>query len=74
LVVENRVPVIPVKIEGTFGVLPRGNFFPRLGQRVTIKLGQPFYAHEILADAREENAYYMYKKVADALRQRIIAL
>jgi 1-acyl-sn-glycerol-3-phosphate acyltransferase len=74
LIVENNVPVIPVKISGTFEVLPRGKFFPRWGKTVTVKFGKPWYPAEFVKGIHEENAYYIYKAVAEEIKQQIINL
>ena len=37
---EHRVPVVPVKIQGTFDVLPRGAAFPKF-RRICVTIGSP---------------------------------
>ncbi|MBU0686929.1 MAG: 1-acyl-sn-glycerol-3-phosphate acyltransferase [Candidatus Margulisbacteria bacterium] len=74
LAVENNVPIIPAKIDGTFRVLPRGKFFPRVGKKVTVSFGEPLYPDKFLAGKKEENAYYNYKAVTDELKKRVVSL
>ena len=74
LAVENNVPIIPAKIEGTYQVLPRGKVFPRLGQKVKIKFGKPIYPDQYKKNKSEENAYYIYKSLADDLRKVIVEM
>lgn len=74
LAVENNVPIIPVRIEGTNEVLPRGKFFPRIGKKVAVKFGKPLYPQEFVQDSTEENMYYVYKKITEKLREKVCSL
>ncbi|HBN07696.1 MAG TPA: 1-acyl-sn-glycerol-3-phosphate acyltransferase [Cyanobacteria bacterium UBA8530] len=41
IALEAGVPILPVFIQGSFGVLPRGRFFPRWGSRLSVRIGMP---------------------------------
>lgn len=41
MAVEMQVPVVPVKIEGSNLIMPRGTHFPRRRGKVTVRFGKP---------------------------------
>lgn len=43
LAFDSKVAVIPVAVKGTFEALPRTAVLPKLGQRVSITLGEPLH-------------------------------
>lgn len=46
---EMSVPIVPIKIEGSYSILPKGRFFPSFGN-VTVKIGR-------LININEEKSY-----------------
>ena len=42
LALEARVPVLPIGLKGTFHILPKGKFIPRLA-RATVSIGKPIF-------------------------------
>ncbi|MBL8767463.1 MAG: 1-acyl-sn-glycerol-3-phosphate acyltransferase [Planctomycetes bacterium] len=66
LAIRRRVPVVPVRIEGTFAALKKGARFPR-PVRVSIVLGAPLAAPDCPPDATTRRA------CAAAFTQRIRA-
>ncbi|WP_245522255.1 lysophospholipid acyltransferase family protein [Thermocrinis albus] len=67
LAIKSRKPVLPVYIEGTDRVLPRGRKFPLPGSVIKVVIGQP----EVF---EEEDSPQGYRKVADTIMERIKAL
>ncbi|NPA54310.1 MAG: 1-acyl-sn-glycerol-3-phosphate acyltransferase [Aquificae bacterium] len=47
LVAKNKVPVIPVRIEGTDDVFPVGAKFPKFKYPINITIGKPIYFEDI---------------------------
>ncbi len=66
---ELKVPIVPVYISGTFDILPPHAVFPKRRGKITLSFGEPIQPSE----AGEGN-YYIYKKIADDVRQEIINL
>jgi 1-acyl-sn-glycerol-3-phosphate acyltransferase len=42
LALRAGVPILPIGIDGTDDLLPRDSWVPRIGTRVTLRVGQPF--------------------------------
>jgi long-chain acyl-CoA synthetase len=57
-----RVPVVPVKLEGIFEIMPVGRFFPKRGP-VTVKFGKPMYFK-----------YQKYSEIAEKIKKTIESL
>ena len=38
-----KVPIVPIKLEGLFEILPRNCNFPKKRGKVTLKIGKPLY-------------------------------
>jgi long-chain acyl-CoA synthetase len=66
LATELRVPVVPIAVEGTHALLPKGRWQPRRGP-VTVRFGQPlrFSLSDTPADAASQLAH----EVAALLRR-----
>ncbi len=62
------VKVIPVRIWGADGVLPRGRVFPRFGRRITIGYGPPVDLTEYTA---EPGAPEISQRITDAIMRAI---
>lgn len=65
------VPLVPVRLRGTFESMPRGRRIPR---RVPLRMvvGEPLRVEEVRARGMEEQR--VYQEIADAARQRVMAL
>jgi 1-acyl-sn-glycerol-3-phosphate acyltransferase len=61
---ETGLPVVPVGIIGTDGVLPYGGNWPSAGRRVTLAVGQP-----IFFDKFEEDAIYDVNALREATNE-----
>jgi 1-acyl-sn-glycerol-3-phosphate acyltransferase len=59
LALEAKVPVVPVGLIGTFGILPKGKYIPKL-KKATMNIGKPMYF----------NKYYN-KKITKTLLRKI---
>ena len=68
---ELKVPIIPVRIDGAFDVLPPHAVFPKKRGRVTVTFGRPVMP---AAYGKLEAGYETYKKIADDVREEIIKL
>lgn len=64
-----NVPVVPLKIKGTFEILPRGAKIPRLG-RITLTFGKPIMPLEIDLSKRPEGVDE-YQFFSDMLKDAI---
>ncbi|WP_455376933.1 1-acyl-sn-glycerol-3-phosphate acyltransferase, partial [Petrachloros mirabilis] len=64
------VPVIPVRIAGTFEALPRGSWWPRRG-RVTVSFGRAVEPDELAGDTKGPDRY---RRIALALERMVAAL
>ncbi len=56
-----KVPVIPIKLQGLFEILPRNSNFPKKRGKVTIKFAQPLYV-------RDESYIDTTKKIEEAIK------
>jgi len=64
------VPVVPVLIEGTFEVLPRGAWWPRRG-RIRIFFGEAVHPDELAGGSKGPDRY---RRIAQSLHDRVVAL
>lgn len=64
------VPIIPVRITGTFEALPRGSWWPRRG-RVAITFGRAVEPDELAEDTKGPDRY---RRIALALQRKVAAL
>lgn len=65
---HSGAPIVPVYIDGTFGVMPRGSKLPR-PNKIRVFYGEPFLATEVVAERHERN-----DKVAAEIMRRIALL
>jgi long-chain acyl-CoA synthetase len=70
LLQQHDVPVVPVRIEGTYESLPRGRLWPRRSH-VRVHFGQPCPAEELRGGDGESREP---KEIAEALRRKVAAL
>ncbi|MDH3507685.1 MAG: AMP-binding protein [Gammaproteobacteria bacterium] len=70
LILAQRVPVVPVWIEGAGRALPPGKLLPR-PSKVTLRFGKPADADELEAEGQGATPE---ERIADALRERVSAL
>jgi 1-acyl-sn-glycerol-3-phosphate acyltransferase len=70
MVLAAGVPVIPIAISGTNGILPKGKRFPRL-PRVTVVVGDPL---EFTRFAGYDNDRFILRSVTDEVMYAILAL
>ena len=64
------VPIVPVGIDGSDRVLPRGAFVPRPGPRLAVRIGAPFTLPGDLAQAKAN----VRSQVAREIAEKIAAL
>jgi len=64
------VPVIPVRIEGSFEALPRGRIVPR-PRRVTVRFGRPLDPREL---ERRGTGQAAAERIVDALQRQVAGL
>jgi 1-acyl-sn-glycerol-3-phosphate acyltransferase len=69
LALEADVPVVPARIEGTFGILPRGAWRPRPG-RILLTFGSPVLPSSLDYSLRPEGVDEP-QYLADELRRRV---
>jgi long-chain acyl-CoA synthetase len=65
-----NVPIVPVYVHGARNSLPTGSIFPKPG-RIDINFGKPIYMDDYRPKLESENAYYVYKEIAEEARRRI---
>ncbi|MBI2576399.1 1-acyl-sn-glycerol-3-phosphate acyltransferase [Candidatus Woesearchaeota archaeon] len=64
------VPIVPVGIVGTRDVLPKGNFFPKLGKKVFVNIGKPIPIIEMVKNTgrpTKKELHFCIKKVMQAI-------
>jgi long-chain acyl-CoA synthetase len=69
---EHQVPVVPVRIRGTFEVLPRGAIFPRL-RPIRVTIGPPLWIKDLASSPKPEGVDED-QFLADALREKVKSL
>lgn len=69
LALKAAVPVVPVYVEGTSGVLPKGKRMPRL-HRVKIIFGDPIHPSKVGTESSKKERYHLLtQQVMQALRR-----
>ncbi|MBW2989440.1 AMP-binding protein [Candidatus Woesearchaeota archaeon] len=68
-----KVPIVPVRIEGLFRILPRGSNFPKKRGRVMLKFGKPIYPGQYLGFSKGLYSTYapyseITKKIEDSVK------
>jgi len=71
LVLNGKVPVVPVGIEGTLYIWSRLKWLPRPTKKVIIKIGKPIYFHKYYG---KEEDYSALRKVTKAIMKEIAKL
>jgi len=74
LVRRAKVPVLPIAVEGIYDIWPRGRSLPRLRGRMTMMVGRPIPAQELLAvdpDAALERLQREIEAMRMTLRERL---
>jgi long-chain acyl-CoA synthetase len=69
---EHHIPVVPVRIQGTFKVLPRGGVFPRI-HPIRVTIGPPLLVKDLLVSQKTDEADED-QFLADVLRKRVKSL
>jgi len=69
---EHHIPVVPVRIQGTFEVLPRGGNFPRV-HPIRVTIGPPLPVEDLLPSKKTDEADED-QVLADALREQVKSL
>ncbi|MFQ5802274.1 MAG: AMP-binding protein [Candidatus Methylomirabilales bacterium] len=70
---ELNLPILPVRILGSFDIWPRGKLFPRL-HHLTIIFGPPVTVEELLREGPMPPEADLYEVIAARLRERVAAL
>lgn len=72
LALSLNVPVIPTKIDGTYKILPRGRWFPRLGS-IRLTFGRPIMPSRSLGIdlSKKQEVIDKYQFFANLIRQSI---
>jgi len=73
LAVETGVPLVPVYIGNSWKVLPPGSIFP-FPYPLSVTFGKPIEMGPYIEQKKTEQAYDVYKNVAEELRRRVISL
>lgn len=73
LAVEANVPIVPAVLKGTYEILDRNSYLPKLHQ-VKIIFGKPVEPAQYIAKKDSEMAYYVYKEMTDELKARMLEL
>jgi len=72
LIHELNVPAVPVYIQGSFAVWPRGQKWPKIGPRITVVFGKPVSLRELtfrIGDTED-----IYQRIANNLRTKVVEL
>ncbi|MFQ5988948.1 MAG: AMP-binding protein [Candidatus Methylomirabilales bacterium] len=70
---ELNLPILPLRILGSFEIWPRGKRFPRL-HPLTIIFGPPVSVEELLREGPIPSGADLYEVIAARLRERVAAL
>jgi 1-acyl-sn-glycerol-3-phosphate acyltransferase len=76
-VIKSTVPVVPVRVFGTFEAYNRHMRFPRPFRTVMVKYGQPLLFAKLRAEAKccsKQRLKEIYQEVADEIMRAIAAL
>ena len=71
LVVKSGVPVLPVRIQGTFEIFGPGRIFPRIGKKLKLTYGNLYPNSTIDPNPDEEDRY---KKIGDRIMAAIYSI
>lgn len=69
IIQRSRRPVVPIAIDGTFNVLPKGAWELRPGE-VTVRIGKPVYFEKYYNEINKETS----SEVGDELREMVLEL
>lgn len=68
-----RVPILPVGIKGTFGLMPPGKRFPKIKRIVEINIGKPLFFKEQIEEAKNFDCQSPeYKKIAAEIAEKVM--
>ena len=70
-VVQAKVPVVPVRIFGTFEALPKGKHFLNFKPRLRIVYGKPLYPQDFASCRQEKDCL---QAISDCIMHRICQL
>jgi 1-acyl-sn-glycerol-3-phosphate acyltransferase len=68
LATELNVPIVPVALDGTYRIWPRGSFHIRLA-KVRVRFGEPIYPREIKKAVTTDNQ--TYEQLTAVIREEI---
>jgi 1-acyl-sn-glycerol-3-phosphate acyltransferase len=68
---ENKVPVIPIGIKGTFEIMSRYDKSPKLKKEIEINIGRPLFFEEYHNKEKNED---VYRQVTDIVMGEIMKL
>ena len=71
LVVKSGVPVLPVRIQGTFEIFGPGRIFPRIGKKLKLTYGNLYPNSTIDPNPDEEDRY---KKIGERIMAAIYSI
>jgi 1-acyl-sn-glycerol-3-phosphate acyltransferase len=69
LAIDSNVPVLPVMIEGTGGILPKHGILFKSGYRITVRVLEPVAPSEFRTKNVDELAEFFRVKIASELRE-----
>ncbi|MDA0837246.1 MAG: AMP-binding protein [Planctomycetota bacterium] len=70
---ELQVPIVPVRIQGTYQSLPKGSKFPRM-YPVKVSFGEVVLPQSFDVLEERPNQFPLYQQIVDEVRDRIVAL
>ena len=70
---RSQLPVLPIYLDGTFDILPKGKTLPD-GRRVSVRIGELIEDDELDAMTASMRSSESYVTVADYIRTRVMAL
>lgn len=72
---RSRKPLVPVYIEGTSGVLPKGKIWPKLFSPIRIVFGKPVYTDDLVKGepdvAGRTSGKKLYQRISEEIMERI---
>jgi len=72
LAVRNGAPIVPVRIEGAYEVMPTSRMVPESGE-IKVSFGKPIWPQEFVAEERGEKKR-AFARIMQQLKERIIGL
>lgn len=73
LALQSGAPIVPVAIIGAYEILPRNQWLPKWGMRVTIKIGEPIQPRKVEPEKIRAEEMRVMKEAEERVRKLLSA-